>query len=129
MKFKIDVKQGIIHINSVTVVKATADVIYLSIDCRAKYPELCWCAKDDSSKPGLVDMGVALNANEDTLYIEPNKSKDDHTHVWVQGLKGDWVIMAEAGRYTVGVVLVNITNKKYHPELDWDDVKENENAR
>lgn len=114
IKFKIDVKSGIIHVNSVTVVKATDDAIYLFADCKSKYPSLGWIAENNDD-----NFGIALCADQETLRTVPGKSKDQWTEIWIRGLKGRWVMMADIGSYSVGISLINLTHKKPCPELDW----------
>jgi hypothetical protein len=112
-RFKIEVTQGQIHINSVTVNLATSEIIHLLADTKAKYPV---------SEGFMIGDGVyelMLGANDDTLYVEPSS---ETTIVRIK-VRRSWVPFVETGRYTVGIVLVkeNVYRQKKLQALDWYD--------
>jgi len=56
MELDIQVKQGAVHINSITILRQEDNLLYLSIDCREKYS---------------VSDGALYNENDLTLLVVP----------------------------------------------------------
>ena len=106
---KIVVKQGIIHINSVSVLQASDTGIYLSADCKQKYPELL-C---------LSDRSVMIGANERTLNVHDRSFSP--TEIIVEDLEGKWCMVCEIGRYSVEILLVKLAEEGTLDHLHWRD--------
>ena len=88
------------------------------IDLVSKYPgapyySLTWT--DESGVESSEDVAtfmVHVPASPDTLRVDP--SADDVTTFTIYGLGRDWIVMAEAVRYTVRIVA-------YHPKRTLND--------
>lgn len=116
IKPKIKVKQGIIHINSIVVLQCTDEVIWLSADCKQKYPEITLYS----------GHGVMVGANNHTLHVDDKNL--DLTEISISNLSDEWAVIAEAGRYTCSIVFVKFHDRfKSHNDpfehLHWDDDK------
>lgn len=117
---KIVVRQGIIHVHSVIVLSMSKDHLYLSADTKQKYPEVA----------GGSTFSVYLDANERTLGVVKRKKRLPMTEIVVEGLEGEWHLVAEARRYSVSIILARMSlvrysldkkaHKKYE-QLDWYD--------
>lgn len=100
------VRQGIIHVNSVSVLQKTDEVICLSADCRQKYPEY-W---------GGDERSIYLGAKEGRTRVDdPNAGL---TEIMVEGLEGRWQTVCETGRYEALIVLVKVHD---NPEAEWGE--------
>lgn len=78
------------------------------IDLVSKYPgnpyySLTWTDEFGvESSPDVATFMVHVPASPDTLRIDP--SADTDTTFTIHGLARDWIVMAEAVRYTVRIV-------------------------
>jgi hypothetical protein len=120
---KIRVRQGIIHVNSVSVMQKTDEVICLYVDTRQKWPEL----SAQGSGPEESEHSIYLDANERTLHVMDREAGAGPTEVLVEGLpEGHWTPVVQAGRYTVMFVLFKQGKapEEEWGEDDWWDTKE-----
>jgi len=107
-KIRVDVEKGIIDVNSVTLMRATPDLVWFMLDTTQKYP-------------GVSTYGVsmiALEATDRTLRVT-NKSAP-LTVVRIHGMRGGWMAMVDTGRYTVSFLAVRSARKNEGRALWWD---------
>jgi len=124
---KIKVRQGIIHVNSVSMIQNTDEVICVSIDTKQKYPEYCG---GGASSEG--EQSIYLGASERTLRIEDPDAGLTEIEINDLGDSGfEWIGLAESGRYNVYFVLVrrNDNHEEEWGELDWWDTKEQDDEQ
>lgn len=99
---RFQVKPGIIDIASVQMLQMNTDLIYVSIDCRQKYPDYQGFSGDRRT--------VYVGATKDTLGV--TKPYVDSTEVRIVGLpRGEWRHLVEVGRYYVNVAFVRVTKR------------------
>ncbi|WNM70187.1 hypothetical protein [Myxococcus phage Mx1] len=87
---KINVKQGVIHVNSGWLVQSSDNVWIYEFDLRAKRALVC-STSDDS---------VYLDGNTDTLYIEPKRNQ---TQVQFEGVPEGARLHAFVSKYNLYV--------------------------
>jgi hypothetical protein len=98
MDLSIKVKQGEVHINSITVFRQEENLILFSIDCREKHPDVDCVDYDEDN--------LSLNLS----YCD--KALDNNTRVSLKGYGAEWCVLFSTGRYTVNVALVRRTNEQ-----------------
>jgi hypothetical protein len=103
------VKQGIIHINSIDIFRATDDLIHFSVDCKQKYPTFLWWGETLILKANRrVDEMLNLTLNVDDWSLSG-------TQIDIEGLSEELklsrVIHIEVEKYTVDVVMVKRTRE------------------
>ena len=91
---RIRVEQGIIKVNQVLVLQATATVIRIAIDCAPKYPAVDAAGYD----------GIMLGADDSTLYADD--CAGGLTRISITNLDEDWIALTETGRYVVNAVFL-----------------------
>lgn len=118
----IGVVQGVIHVNSVQVVRATSDVIHLNVDTRHKYPEF----RGEASHEDVFRF--YLGASERTLGVKEPKRSQQETEINIAGLDVEaWQSFAKIdGRYTLSIVLVRrpTTEKRRETERKKSGIRE-----
>lgn len=112
MNHTVTVTPGQIRIASVSLLISTPVMDLYEIDCNSKYPEI-FCTGHTM---------VMLGANERTLRPDPLLKLA--TEIYFNGYEGDgWTTIVDVpGRYSVRVVLANITEASLHDaSMLWDD--------
>jgi len=120
-KFKINVSQGVIHINSVGVRQATPEVILFTIDCKQKYPDIISMGSGRNEN-GKHTQSIYIGASEHTLGVEPNVHEDaaslELTQVEIE-MDGVYEIsLADAGRYSIHFALIKTDDDSFD-DLYW----------
>ncbi|MDE1834522.1 MAG: hypothetical protein KGH64_04245 [Candidatus Micrarchaeota archaeon] len=123
---KFEVEQGVIHVNSISVVLQSAEAIVLHVDCKHKYIE-GGCGLDC----GEDTFGLTVYATERT----PGLPKDAHTnydkyppsHITVRGIMellgnkdSDVKVLMESTKYGINIVFVKL-NKTNDVLYQWCD--------
>lgn len=113
LPFTIQVQQGIIHVNTISILRCTSDLIVLFIDTKQKYI--------DYSHP-FEGYGLDLCGNRDhTLNVE---DWDLHpTKVRLDGLDDGWKTISNRARYGAKLILyreIGLESKAV-ASLQWTD--------
>jgi hypothetical protein len=90
------VEEGQIGIEGVDVMNAGADFLLLDVDCAAKYAEI----------GPRTSHGLTLFAGERTLHVPETSASSEPTVIRIDGLEGDWSLVANIGRYTCVIALI-----------------------
>jgi hypothetical protein len=123
-KFKINVTQGVIHVNSVGVRQATSEVILFIIDCKQKYPIINGFGSG-SSKNGRLTQSVYIGASEHTLGVDQNVLEDaaslELTRVEIEMDEAYeyQISIADAGRYSIHFALIKVEDDSFD-DLYWE---------
>lgn len=103
MNPKFSVQQGIVHVNSITVLTYTKDVLHFRIDFQHKYPEYMGYSDDGS---------FVFHASDRTEHCNPDAPSTDITvrclpRSWRLKFKNSNVkVFVNTGRYTADVCLI-----------------------
>ncbi len=114
-EFSLDVTQGMIHINSISILQATSSVIYLSADSRQKYP---------ADGDGGSFNEVIVTKSSRTLGVDKRRKKNTIIHIDGLDEEGWRFIGVSTGRYTVSWCYVNMVcknMKKVFEQFQWVD--------
>ena len=99
----VSVTRGSIRVNSAVLLLNTKDVVWVSLDCLSKYPEI------ESLGGSERECCVYLGASSRTLRARRTKLP---TKVSVN-LRGErWTVLADAGRYGVNMVCIRRPNTR-----------------
>lgn len=106
----IEVRQGTVHVNSISFLRCTPDIIVMHVDTKQKRPECDGCGRDDD---GTLRFDLD---GEDGL-----EEMDGPTVLIVTPPTGDWREVVEVGRYRVQIVLwrADKADKKRLGKLQW----------
>ncbi len=123
-KFKINVEQGVIHVNNVAVLQATPEVILLSIDCKQKYPEIISTGSgtnDDGTATSSILIGISERTLRADLNVLQNANDLNLTEVKIEHGDTYMLLLAEAGRYSITFALIKVSEE--FEGLCWWDSK------
>jgi len=121
-KFKINVTQGVIHVNSVMVRQATSEVILFTIDCKQKYPDIVSMASGRNKKH---TQSIYIGASEHTLGVDQNVLEDaaslELTRVEIEMDEAYeyQISIADAGRYSIHFALIKVEDDSFD-DLYWE---------
>ncbi len=125
LRFKLEVEQGLVHVNSICVANATPDVLLLLVDCREKYADV----DGHSIGPGLCHVAYIMPSTR-TYAVTPgllNQRPDNpRTEIRVLGLRGGWLMASTSDRYWITILLARDRWRKSPGQrvlrkLSWDD--------
>ncbi len=89
-RLRVEVTQGEIVLENVSVLADTADLVVVYIDTRSKYPGIL----------GVSAVEMLIEATERSLRGDPAK-KGEATRVRLFGLRGRWHQAYDIGRYSI----------------------------
>lgn len=124
-KFKINVSQGVIHVNSVAVRQATPEAILFVIDCKQKYPAIIGTGSSDEN--GKHTQSIYIGTSEDTLDVDPNVHEAatnlELTVVEIETDEEYNMSLADDGKYSIHFALIKTDDDSFD-DLCWWDGKE-----
>lgn len=119
MKITFEVRQGIIHLNSIFVLRATKNVVAIDVDCKQKYSafvqytaglhQLCFGITDETLKVENSNSELTLltvsgfpkewykksnngkNNNFDRVRLLHMGGRYNHTFAWIYSVNRDWL--------------------------------------
>jgi hypothetical protein len=104
---RVEVTDGEVVLESVSVLADTEDLVVIYVDTRSKYPQLS-C---------VSDREVLINASEHSLRTDPEK-RGEFTRVRLLGLRGRWQQAFDVGRYHVTWTLYKVGRSS---RMLWDN--------
>ena len=83
------------------VYKESSDIVALSIDLKSKY-----CEIGSSISSSKRECGITIDTNEHSLYLHPEKDRDNFTEIYFTEYVGWSYWGGSSGRYTITLCLI-----------------------
>lgn len=115
-KFRFEVWQGDVYINVIQTLQVTDEVIWFTIDCKQKYPDVS-TGKRETDEGVAYRLFIGLSAEVATTR-NVNQQFTEVSIVFPNPLPGDWRMFVDTGRYSIDVVLVRVAHDATLPSWD-----------
>lgn len=97
-KYKIEVVEGSVQVNSVTPLSIGKDFAIFEVDCRQKYTEI----------DGFTDNGVSIDVTDETLHRKHDPDNKLPGTIVRIALPGVWYFTTTGGRYSHTLSFVRV---------------------